>query len=233
MQVARENVRRLELSTPNFVCTEQILSQLFMDKKLRKETRAQALLTTTRITKDDKGIFTETRTQMRINGKATSAGQISGPFVWGGGPGYDDLHILFNSDVGATCMDHKLVGPVKLDDKDALLIETHAPQNIENDPECGEFRSDSADKIWLEPGTFNVMRVESHDPPADRIPGADLTLSVDYKPVKFDGAEYWVPSHLLSFLDFPGTPRHFRYEVFFTDYHKFGAESSFHVDPEP
>jgi len=231
MDAAREHVERLETSVPNFICNEQIISSFFMASKLKKETRAQSVLTTTRSVKGGHGTFTETRANMRINGKPSGKNEISGPFVWQGGPAYGDLHFLFNSELGSICLDHKLIGPVKLDGKDALLIETHAPPLIENDHDCHDLRSDSSDRIWLEPKTFNVMRVESHDPPATQIPGTDLTLTVDYAPVSFDGTEYWLPSHFISHLDFPGTPRHMQYEAFFTDYHKYGAESSFHVDP--
>jgi hypothetical protein len=232
MEAAKAHVERLETSVPNFICNEQIISQFFMANKLKKETRAQDVLTTTRSITEGRGIFTETRAGMRINGKKTDKNEISGPFVWQGGPAYGDLHFLFNSELGAICLDHKLVGPVKLDGKDALLIETHAPEMVENDHDCHDLHSDSADRIWLDAKTFNVMRVESHDPPATPIPGADLTLTVDYLPVSFDGTEYWLPSHFISRLDFPGTPRHMQYEAFFSDYHKFGAESSFHVDPD-
>jgi hypothetical protein len=233
MEVARAHVERLETSVPNFICNEQIVSQFFMADKLKKETKAQSVLTTTRSMSEGRGIFTETRAEMRINGKLTKKNEISGPFVWQGGPAYGDLHVLFNSELGAICLDHKLGGRVRLDGKDALMIETHAPDTIENDQDCSAFHSDSADKIWLEPKTLNVIRVESHDPPATRIPGADLTLTVDYAPVSFDGQEYWLPSHFISRLDFPGTPRHLQYEAFFSEYHKFGAESSFHIDPQP
>jgi len=233
MEAARGHVERLESSVPDFICSEQIVSQFFMDDKLKKETRAQSVLTTTRSIKGGHGTFTETRAEMRINGKPSKRNEISGPFVWQGGPAYGDLHFLFNSEIGATCLDHRLVGPVKLDGKDALMIETSASENIQNDRECSDLRADSADRIWLDLKTLNVMRVESHDPPATRIPGADLTLTVDYAPVSFDGAEYWLPSHFISRLDFPGTPRHLQYEAFFRDYHKYGAESSFHIDPEP
>jgi hypothetical protein len=232
LETARTRVERLESSVPNFICNEEIISQLFMDEKLKKETRAQSLLTTTRGEKEGHGTFTETRAEMRINGKPTKKNEIAGPFVWQGGPAYGDLHFLFNSELGAICLDHELIGRVKLDGKEALLIESHAPKTIENDHDCRDLRADSSDRIWLDLKTLNVMRVESHDPPATRIPGTDLTLTVDYAAVSFDGAEYWLPSHFISRLDFPGTPRHLQYEAFFSDYHKYVAESSFHVDPD-
>jgi hypothetical protein len=233
MQVARTHVERLEDSVPNFVCSERIVSSLFENGKLKRETRAESVLTTTRSVKEGRGIFSESRADMRINGKRTRKNEISGPFVWQGGPAYGDLHFLFNSDVGAVCLDHTLVGRVKLDGKDALLIETQAALPADHEHDCRSLRADSADKIWLEPETLNVMRVESHDPPATRIPGADLTLTVEYAPVVFDGAEYWLPSHFVSRLDFPGTPQHLQYEAFFSEYHKYGAESVIKMEGVP
>ncbi len=232
MEGARAHVQRLESSVPNFVCDEQIISRAYDKQKVRKETRAEAVLTTTRSVKEGHGTFAETRAQMRINGKPSAKNEISGPFVWSGGPAYGDLHFLFNSTLGAKCLNHTLVGPVKLGNKDALLIETHAPENVEYDDACSDLRPDSADRIWIDPTTLNVMRVESHDPPATRIPGTDLTLTVEYAAVSFDGQEYWLPSHFISRLDFPGTPRYMQYEAFFSNYHKYTAESSFHVDPD-
>jgi hypothetical protein len=230
MQAARTHVRRLESSVPDFICHEQIISQLFLDGKLKKETRAESVLTTTRGQKDGHGTFSETRAEMRINGKPSRKNTISGPFVWGGGPAYDDLHFLFDTARGAACLNHRFAGKVMLNGKEALLIETDALDQAGADSGCRELRADSANKIWLEPKSLNVMRVESFNPPANVPDTVDLTLTVEYAAVSFEGAEYWLPSHFISRLDFPGSTRHLQYESFFTDYHKYGAESSFHVD---
>ena len=232
MQAAHAHVERLENSVPNFICSEQIRSSLFLDNKLKQETRAQAVLTTTRSVKEGRGLFTETRADMRINGKASKKNRISGPFVWEGGPAYGDLHFLFNSEMGSSCLSHSFLGTVKLDGKDALLIETKLPQATAVSHVCQELRPDISNRIWIEPKTLNVMRIESRNPPVKPAPESDLTLIVDYSPVSFDGAEYWLPSHFISRLDVPYTSRHLQYEAFFADYHKYGAESSFHVEPD-
>jgi hypothetical protein len=232
MKAAREHIERLETSVPNFVCNERIVSRMFSKEKLKKETRAEAVLTTTRVTRGNRVNFDETRAQMRINGRPTKATQISAPFVWDNGPAYGALHYIFASGTGAACMEHKLLGPVKLNGNDAVLIETSAIPDLRGNERCDALRSDSADRIWLDAKTLNVIRVESHNPPATITPDEELTLTVEYAPVTFDGAEYWLPSHFISRLDFPGSPRHLQYEAFFTDYHKYGAESTFHVDPD-
>jgi hypothetical protein len=228
LEVEQGYVERLETSVPNFICNERIVSQMYSNTKVKKETRAQAVLTTTRSIKDGRGTFTESRAEMSINGKPSKRNEIDGPFVWQGGPAYGDLHFLFNSDHGEECRTYRLGGRVKLDGRDALLMQVHALAGLPDT--CHDLPADSADEIWLEPQSLNVIRIESHDPPATRIPGADLTLTVDYAPVVFDGAEYWLPSHFISRLDFPGTPKHFQYEAFFADYHKYGAESVIHID---
>jgi len=232
MKAAREHVERLESSVPNFICNEQIVLRVFSKQKLKKETRAESMLTTIRVTKGNQVRFDESRTQMRIDGKPSDMNRVAEPFAWGDGPAYSALHYLFASETGATCMEHKLMGPVKLDGRDAILLETSAPHDIRSDERCSDLRSESADRIWLDPQTMNVIRVESHDPPVTIEPDDELTLTVEYAPVSFDGTEYWLPSHFTSRLDFPGTTRHLQYEAFFTDYHKYGAESTFHIDPD-
>jgi hypothetical protein len=231
LQVVREHVQRLETSVPNFICDERIISQLYDKGKLRKETKAQAVLTTTRSNNEHRSLFRETRAEMTINGKRTKRNEIPGPFVWHGGPAYGDLHFLFNSDLAGVCLDRHLIGPVKLGDKDALLIETSASAEVSTNEDCSDLRPDSADKIWLDVKTLNVMRIESHNPPTTRIPGADLTLTVDYVPVIFDGEEYWLPSHFTSRLDLRFIPQYLIYEAFFTNYHKFGVNSIVRIDP--
>jgi hypothetical protein len=231
LEVVHEHVDRLETSVPNFICKEQISSRLYLNNKLKQETKAQSVLTTVRVKKEYSNEFSESRAEMTINGKRSKRNDIPGPFVWRGGPAYGDLHFLFNSDRGSLCLERQLLGTVKLGERDALLIKTHASSAVGSDADCREMHMDSADNIWLDPQTLNVMRIESHNPPATPIPGADLTLTVDYAPVVFDGAEYWLPSHFISQLDFPGTPKHFQYESYFSEYHKFGAESVVHIDP--
>jgi hypothetical protein len=226
LHVLQQHVERLETSVPDFLCQEQITSEMFHNNKLKKQTRAQSVLTTTRSTKEGRGIFTESRAEMKINGKPTRKNQIDGPFVWKGGPAYGDLHYLFNSSHGAECRTYRMAGSTQLNGKSALLLETHANQS----QLCPDLPLDSSDRVWLDPSSLNVIRIESHDPPATPIPGAVLTLTVDYAPVVFDGAQYWLPSHFISRLDFPGTPQHLQYEAFFSDYHKYGAQSVIHID---
>ena len=233
MAALRDYVDRLETSVPNFVCHERIVSSLYLKDKLRRQTKAESTLTTTHIKKEDRNDFAEARAEMTINGKRTKRNQIDGPFVWSGGPAYGDLHILFNSNRGELCMDRRLTGQVKLDDKDALLIETHPSPAVGTDENCHLWQVSSNDKIWLDPQTLNVMRIESFNPPARRVPGANLTLTVDYQPVTFDGVEYWLPSHFISRLDFLYEQKYLQYEAWFTDYHKYGAESVIHIDPVP
>jgi hypothetical protein len=231
LKVVRAHVERLETSVPNFICKEQINSRLYMDHKVRKETKAQCVLTTTRTRNQHRSMFAETRADMIINGKRSKRNEIAGPFVWHGGPAYGDLHFLFNSDRGAICLDRQSQGLVKLGDKEALFIQTDASSEVGRNQDCVALHEDSTDNIWLDAKTLNVMRIESHNPPATRIPGADLTLTVDYAPVVFDGEEYWLPSHFISRLDFPGTTQYLRYEAFFSEYHKFGVDSVIHIDP--
>jgi hypothetical protein len=167
---------------------------------------------------------------MVINGKHSKRNDISGPFVWHS-PAYSDLHLLFNSDYGLDCLEWRMGGPVKLGDKDALLVLNNAsPQGLKEGG-CGAVRENSTDHIWLDAKTLNVMRIESRNPPATPVPGADLMLTVDYAPVVFDGEEYWLPSHITSRLDSRESTQYLRYEAFFTDYHKFGVDSVIHIDP--
>jgi hypothetical protein len=122
-------------------------------------------------------------------------------------------------------------GSVKLGDKYALLMLNNAlPQGLKEGG-CGAVRENSTDHIWLDAKTLNVMRIESRNPPATPVPGADLMLTVDYAPVVFDGEEYWLPSHFTSRLDSRESTQYLRYEAFFTDYHKFGVDSVIHIDP--
>jgi hypothetical protein len=230
LDVLRGHVQQLEGSVPNFICQEQIVSQLFEKNKLKKETRAQAVLTTTRSVKAGHGIFSEGRADMKINGKPTRRNEIEGPFVWKGGPAYGDLHYLFNSSHGLECRSYRLLGQVQLEGKEALLMEAHVAETANQNDMCPDLPPDSSDRVWLDPRSLNVLRIESHDPPATPIPGAVLTLTVDYAPVVFDGVEYYLPAHFISRLDFPGTSRHLQYEAFFSDYHKYGAESVVHID---
>ena len=234
LEVVRGHIERLETSVPNFICKEQITSRFYLGSKVKKETRAEAVLTTTRGTTEHRGTFSESRADMSINGKPTKRNDISGPFVWRGGPAYADLHYLFNSNHGMECRSYQLVGSAKLEDKDTFLLQVRAAAGQQDS--CQDLPADSADKIWLDPQSFNVVRIESFDPPTtgdlNGSEGATLTLTVDYAPVVFDGAEYWLPSHFISQLDFPGTPKHFVYESRFSDYHKYGAESVVHIDAE-
>jgi hypothetical protein len=230
LNAVRARVERLETSVPNFICKEQVDSRLYIDHKVRKETKARCVLTTTRTKSQHRNLFTESRADMTINGKRSKRNEIAGPFVWHGGPAYGDLHFLFDSDRGAICLDRRLHGLVKLGERDALFLQTDASPEVGRNADCGALHEDSTDNIWLDPKTLNVIRIESHNPPATRIPGADLTLTVDYAPVVFDGEEYWLPSHFISRLDFPGTTQYLLYEAFFSDYHKFGVDSVIHID---
>ena len=231
LEVVRQHVERLETSVPNFVCHEQITSRRYERGKVKEETRATSILTTTRSTKNGHGSFEESRADLVINGRPSKRNEISDPFVWRGGPAYSDLHYLFNSDHGIECRTYKLTGVVKLNSKNAYLVETHAAAGQRD--ACPDLPDDSADKIWLDSQSLNVIRIESFDPPTKTQAGDTgglLTLDVDYMPVVFDGAEYWLPSHFISRVDFESS-RHFQYEASFTDYHKYGAESVVHVDP--
>ena len=149
---------------------------------------------------------------------------------FGGGGEFDqlktDLHLL------SSWEDHNFLGGlVKLGDKEALFLQANVSPEAEKHDGCGALQDDSTDDIWLDAKTLNVMRIESRNPPATRVRGADLTLTVDYAPVVFDGEEYWLPSHLASRLDFNSSTQNLRYEAFYTDYHKFGADSVIHIDP--
>jgi hypothetical protein len=231
LDVVREHVQRLETSVPNFICKEQIISRFYSGNKVKKETQARSVLTTTRSIKEGHGTFAEARAEMNINGKPSKRNEISGPFVWKGGPAYGDLHYLFNSRHGAECRTYQLVGRAKLDGKDTLMMQAQAAAGQQD--VCGDLPADSSDKIWLDPESLNVIRIESFDPPTSSdssVAGAHLTLTVDYAPVIFDAAEYWLPAHFISRLDLPEKSRHFQYEAYFTDYHKYGAESVIHID---
>lgn len=231
LEIVRGHVERLETSVPNFICDEQIVSRLYLNQKVKKETRAQAVLTTTRTVEG--GTFTESRAEMRINGKPTKRTDISGPFVWKGGPAYADLHYLFNSPHASECRSYQLTGGVKLESKDTLFLQAHA--NPGQGEMCRDLPETSVDKVWLEPASLNVLRIESVNPPttrdSDPLDGGTLTLMVEYAPVVFDNAEYWLPSHFISRIDYVGSPRHYVYESFFSNYHKYGAESVIHIDP--
>ncbi len=231
LQAAREHVQRLETSVPDFICDERIVSENYEHGKLTRQTRAQAILTTLRMPEERPELFKEERADMVINGKHTKRNEISGPFVWHGGPAYGDLHFLFNSDQSAVCLDRRLVGPAKLGEKDVLLIETHASSEVGRNKDCFGLHPDSADKIWLDAATFNVMRIESYNPKTTPIPGAHLSLTVDYQPVVFDGEEYWLPSHFISRLDLENTPQHQIYEAFYTRYRKFGVNTIVRIQP--
>ncbi len=225
------HVERLETSVPNFICKERIISQLYRDGKLKKETNAQCVLTTIRTRNEHRNMFSETRADMVINGKRSRRNEITGPFVWHSSPAYSDLHLLFNSEFAILCLDRRLGGLVKLGDKEALFLQANVSPEAEKHDGCGALQDDSTDDIWLDAKTLNVMRIESRNPPATRVRGADLTLTVDYAPVVFDGEEYWLPSHLASRLDFNSSTQNLRYEAFYNDYHKFGADSVIHIDP--
>jgi hypothetical protein len=230
---ANDHVERLETSVPNFICDERIVSQLFIKNKLKRETKASSELTTIRrTTNDHSGLFKETRAGMKINGKPSDRNEIAGPFVWHGGPAYGDLHFLFNSGEGQKCLDREIAGHETRDGRDLVLMRTEPIQVRLNDPGCEQLRADSHDTIWLDAVTKQVVRIESFDPPTTRVDNANVFLTVDYAPVNFDGAEYWLPAHFTSELSFPGQDKRLRYEAFFSNYHKFAASSVIHLDSD-
>lgn len=231
LDVVRQQVERLETTVPDFICDEQIVSRFYKGTKVKKEARAQSVLTTKHeVAGAD--MFSETRADMRINGKPSKRDQFKGPFVWKGGPAYADLHYLFNSPHAADCRSYRLTAGVKLGDRDTIQLDIRT--NPGNGGACRDIPPKSADKVWLDPESLHILRIESVNPPttsdSDSLEDASLSLIVEYAPVTFDGAEYWLPNHFISRIDSASSPQHWEYESFFSNYHKYGAQSVFHVD---
>jgi len=81
-------------------------------------------------------------------------------------------------------------------------------------------------RIYVDPETFTVLRVATAlDLPRD-FPILHSERTIEFKPVKIAGKEYWLPSH--SEVSAQDRLQSYVNEVDFKEYHKFVAEATVH-----
>lgn len=229
----RENITEFKKSVPAFVSDESVVSQRFVDDKLKKERKTESSF---EVKPRGTGEMDESRTLRQVDGKTAKRQKVRLPF--GAISGYT-YALRFVDD---RCLAYSL-GEVQGADKTILILGTPKPASAD----CHYLPSFSM-KALVGPQSFQILRLEytvqdceihiwregiiAITPlfPCAIIKDKVETSVTEYAQVELGGKTFWLPKTVtadeLKDKDDRKKPEHFHYEAHYTNYHLFAVSST-------
>jgi hypothetical protein len=235
----RENASEFKKSVPGFVSDESVLSQRFVNDKLKDEMKMESSFEvkprgTGEVKPRGTGEMDESRTIRQVNGKTAKSQKVVPPFV--SADGYADA-LLFVDD---KCLADSL-GEVQGADKTILVLGTPKPASTD----CHYVPSFSM-KVLVDPQSFQILRLEytvqdchihfwlagiiesTAFVPCVISKDKVMTVVTEYAQVELGGKTFWLPKTVTSDLkdkDDRKKPEHLHYEAHYTNY-RFAVSST-------
>jgi hypothetical protein len=223
----RANVSEFKSSVPSFICDESVISQRLGDGKVKDEMKIESSFEMAR--KPSSGDLVENRIKNRVNGKAPKSQKVVPPFYFIGG---------FANVVGFTldkCFSYRFAEP-PADSRPIVIAVTPKPQSADPSSTC--IRQDYDRKAVIDPGTFQITRIEetvrnvstgiAGHVPFVPVPSSHnvLTFAIDYAPLELGGRTFWVTKTVTADLEDKNKPLRLHYEAHYTNYHRFAGTST-------
>jgi uncharacterized protein (TIGR03435 family) len=221
----RENITEYKTAVPSFIADESVLSQRFVNGKLKGEMKIESSFELKRM--DTNGDTRETRTVKLVDGRALKENQgATPPYRLTGGV---SNVIRFFED---KCSDFRFAE--EPGEETSIVIERSRKLVSDDCPLSPQIRTG---KAFLDPVSFQVIRLDqtsedmkwmgrplsNHSFPSDH---NVFTALVDYAPVELGGKTYWLTKSVTSDeSDKPGIkkPVHLHYEAHYSNYHRYAS----------
>ncbi|HEV2690937.1 MAG TPA: hypothetical protein VGV35_20415 [Bryobacteraceae bacterium] len=222
------NVAQFTASLPDFVCNEKITSSKLSGGNVTKQNVNESTFVGVQKRNERGGLqYQETREVTAVDGKKAGKSQkLKGPFLLTGGFS-GILSAAFDAHV-APARNYKLEAAEPLNGKTMLVV---AFSTKESQADIGAnlgrkgFRQQDTGRIWVDPESMQVARLESL---IVNTPG-DYPLwftSVDYARVEIGGKAFWMPKFVRSELRKSSSEQPVkRFEAEYTKYRKFDVSS--------
>ena len=229
----QEHLAQYRTSVPNFVSDESIVSQRFVNDKLKDEVKIESSFEMKR--KSGGEDVHETHIAKLVNGKIPKSQKTAMPYSFSGGVA---LQMALNS-TNKCFSFHRSDVPSA---GNIIVIQSSPkPSASEGPSDCPSPSSNYSITANIDPQTFQVSRVEiTHDTeinlgrighlrfiPSHRSDNQNIVITdVDYGPVELGEKIYWLTKSVTSELrdnDDRKNPVHLHYEAHYSNYHKFAS----------
>lgn len=232
----RENIAEFKKSVPGFVSDESMLSQRFVNNKLKWEVKTESSF---EVKRRGTGEMHETRTIKLawVDGKADKSKKVELPYIYIGGFA-DALGF-----VDSKCLSYSL-GETPGADNTLVILGTPKPASNDRPAECS-YSPNFSMKAFVDPQSFQILRLETthqdtvvnregimtHLPFVAYVTSGDnvSTFVAEYAPVELGGKSYWLPKTVTQEFkdkDDRKNPVHLHYEAHYANYHKFAVSST-------
>jgi hypothetical protein len=242
LQRLEGNLQHYNATVPSFFCDEHVLSKVAPDAVDESKTTNSAFRLMRTLNPDKTVALTESREIKTVNDLPVSGAVLSGPAIVSG---------AFSGGLSVVslgqkaCMRYTLhrIDPSR--PRDSYVVDFVSVFNRQHPPNC-LLREDGKGRVFIDPATMEVTRVEVTAPHHTIIPGVMFrglvlfpsvvgkwVFSVDYAPIALDGRTFWMPKAIDSTAwskSFVPSRMIWTFKAQYSNYHKLEVTS--HIVPD-
>ena len=208
LQRLESNLLYYHSVVPSFFCDEHASSRVDYNDVRTDGTVTESAFRLRRVLNaDNKTVLEESREIKTVNGHPSAGDRVSGPAIVAGAFS-GGLSVVSLSQ--KACMRYTLL-PTKSGYSHEPYIVEFASVPVGELPSNCVLREDGSGRVFIDPNTLQILRLELHAPhhiiiPARRMADGHVVtptvgvwdLSIKYAPVALDGKTFWMPSTIDS-----------------------------------
>jgi hypothetical protein len=219
------NLNHYDKQVPDFFCNEHVVSSLSYGQK-HQSTVTDSVF---RVARTSSGTLTESREIKAVNRTPAKGEHVGGPAILSGvfTGGLDAVSLSQKA-----CMSYTLQPIEPGHSGEPYVIQFTTLPDAQRRSEC-VLREEGAGRVFIDPATAQVTRMELTVPNHTIIPGEVGTwyISINYAPILLVGQTFWMPTVLTSTAT-PSdvyAPTVYSFSARCSDYHKLEVTS--HIVP--
>jgi len=214
------NTEQYNVTVPNFVCKEHIVSQEVHEGKIKREITVDAVFSVTRSTVKASALE-ESREIKLVDGKPAPSKKTIMPLSFSGG--FSGALNKFLSSDHRLCFEYAADASTPPTNGVAAFTFTAKPASA-SDPECASIQPGTMGRFTVDTASMQVTHIERTVPnPVGKDRTVLGTAAVDYAPVVLNGKGFWLPITITAFTTETSKTDGARFTAHYSDYHRFAA----------